>query len=94
MLDGLLLGLQTAFSLQNLFMVIGGCLIGTFIGMLPGLGPMSIIAIMIPVTISIGDPLLARTTPQNCYCWSVSAFVQRLLNLPTTHWLHCSLVSY
>ena len=37
-------------------MVIGGCLVGTFIGMLPGLGPMSIIAIMIPVAISIGDP--------------------------------------
>jgi len=50
-----MIGLQTAFSLQNLLMVIGGCLIGTFIGMLPGLGPMSIIAIMIPVAISIGD---------------------------------------
>ncbi|MGB0902145.1 tripartite tricarboxylate transporter permease [Halocynthiibacter sp.] len=55
MLEGLLIGLETAFSLQNLMMVIGGCLIGTFIGMLPGLGPMSIIAIMIPVAISLGD---------------------------------------
>ncbi len=59
MLEGLLIGLQTAFSVQNLLMVIGGCLIGTFIGMLPGLGPMSIIAIMIPVAISIGDPSAA-----------------------------------
>lgn len=59
MLEGLLVGLQTALSLQNLLMVIGGCLIGTFIGMLPGLGPMSIIAIMIPVAISIGDPSAA-----------------------------------
>jgi putative tricarboxylic transport membrane protein len=40
-------------------MVIAGCLIGTFIGMLPGLGPMSIIAIMIPVAITIGDPSAA-----------------------------------
>ncbi|WP_179378286.1 tripartite tricarboxylate transporter permease [Jannaschia marina] len=55
MIEGLLIGLETAFSLQNLLMVIGGCLIGTFIGMLPGLGPMSIIAIMIPVAISLGD---------------------------------------
>ena len=55
MLEGLLIGLSTAFSLTNLLMVIGGCLIGTFIGMLPGLGPMSIIAIMIPVAITIGD---------------------------------------
>lgn len=59
MLEGILIGLQTALSFQNLFMVIGGCLIGTFIGMLPGLGPMSIIAIMIPVAISIGDPAAA-----------------------------------
>ncbi|MEM9394961.1 MAG: tripartite tricarboxylate transporter permease [Pseudomonadota bacterium] len=59
MLEGILIGLQTAFSIQNLLMVIGGCLIGTFIGMLPGLGPMSIIAIMIPVAISIGDPSAA-----------------------------------
>jgi putative tricarboxylic transport membrane protein len=59
MLEGILLGLQTAFSVQMLLMVIGGCLIGTFIGMLPGLGPMSIIAIMIPVAISIGDPAAA-----------------------------------
>ncbi len=59
MLEGILLGLQTAFSVKMLLMVIGGCLIGTFIGMLPGLGPMSIIAIMIPVAISIGDPSAA-----------------------------------
>ncbi|MEL6465837.1 MAG: tripartite tricarboxylate transporter permease [Pseudomonadota bacterium] len=59
MLEGILIGLQTAFSFQNLLMVIGGCLIGTFIGMLPGLGPMSIIAIMIPVAISLGDPSAA-----------------------------------
>ncbi len=59
MLEGLMIGLSTAFSMTNLLMVIGGCLIGTFIGMLPGLGPMSIIAIMIPVAISMGDPSAA-----------------------------------
>ncbi|MCZ6796742.1 MAG: tripartite tricarboxylate transporter permease [Gammaproteobacteria bacterium] len=56
MLEGILLGLETAFSLQNLLIVVAGCLIGTIIGMLPGLGPMSIIAIMIPIAIKIGDP--------------------------------------
>lgn len=56
MLEGLLLGLSTALTPTNLMMVVGGCLIGTFIGMLPGLGPMSIIAIMIPIAITIGDP--------------------------------------
>ncbi len=59
MLDGILLGLTTALSLKNLLMVVAGCLIGTFIGMLPGLGPMSIIAIMIPVAIKVGDPTTA-----------------------------------
>jgi len=56
MLEGVLLGLETAFSWQNLVLVVAGCMIGTIIGMLPGLGPMSIIAIMIPVAISIGEP--------------------------------------
>jgi len=59
MLDGILLGLGTALSIKNLLMVVAGCLIGTFIGMLPGLGPMSIIAIMIPVAINLGDPSAA-----------------------------------
>lgn len=59
MLDGILLGLDAALSFQNLVMVVLGCLLGTFIGMLPGLGPMSIIAIMIPVAIKIGDPSAA-----------------------------------
>lgn len=59
MLEGILIGLETALSFQNILLVIGGCLIGTLIGMLPGLGPMSIIAIMIPIAISMGDPSAA-----------------------------------
>lgn len=59
MLEGILLGLETALTLQNLVLVVAGCLIGTLIGMLPGLGPMSIIAIMIPVALGLGDPASA-----------------------------------
>jgi len=59
MLEGIMIGLAAAFSLHNILMVVAGCLIGTFIGMLPGLGPMSIIAIMIPVAITLGDPAAA-----------------------------------
>lgn len=59
MLEGILAGLATVFSFKMIAIVVGGCLIGTFIGMLPGLGPMSIIAIMIPVAISMGDPSAA-----------------------------------
>ena len=59
MLEGILIGLEAAFSVKNLLLVVAGCLIGTFIGMLPGLGPMSIIAIMIPIAITLGDPAAA-----------------------------------
>jgi len=33
MLEGIVIGLSTALSLTNILMVIGGVLIGTFIGM-------------------------------------------------------------
>jgi putative tricarboxylic transport membrane protein len=59
MLEGIMIGLEAAFSIKNLLLVVAGCLIGTFIGMLPGLGPMSIIAIMIPIAITLGDPAAA-----------------------------------
>jgi putative tricarboxylic transport membrane protein len=55
MIDGILTGLQTAFSPINLLMVLSGCFAGTFIGMLPGLGPVSAIALMIPITYGL-DP--------------------------------------
>ena len=55
MSEGLLLGLQTALSMQNILFVIFGCFVGTFIGMLPGLGPITAIALMIPITYGI-DP--------------------------------------
>jgi len=59
MIEGLLIGLQAAISPFNILMVFIGCFLGTFIGMLPGLGPMSIIAIMIPIAIQLGDPASA-----------------------------------
>lgn len=49
-MDGIILGAVTAFSMYNILMVIIGCFAGTFIGMLPGLGPISAIALMIPIT--------------------------------------------
>lgn len=55
MLDGILTGLSTAMTPTNLMMVTLGCFVGTFIGMLPGLGPISAIALMIPITYGL-DP--------------------------------------
>ena len=54
MFDGIMLGLSTVLDFNNLMYVIAGCLVGTFIGMLPGLGPITAIALMIPITYSIG----------------------------------------
>ena len=50
MIEGILIGLKTALTFQNIFMVMIGCFFGTIIGMLPGLGPMTAIALMIPIT--------------------------------------------
>jgi putative tricarboxylic transport membrane protein len=50
MIEGILSGLSTALTPTSLMMVLVGCFAGTFIGMLPGLGPISAIALMIPIT--------------------------------------------
>ncbi len=50
MIEGILAGLMTVLTPINLLMVFVGCVAGTFIGMLPGLGPISAIALMIPIT--------------------------------------------
>jgi putative tricarboxylic transport membrane protein len=50
MMDGIILGAVTALSMYNILMVIIGCFAGTIIGMVPGLGPISAIALMIPIT--------------------------------------------
>ncbi|MFP3988379.1 tripartite tricarboxylate transporter permease [Streptomyces sp. E11-3] len=51
-------GFGVALSPGNLFFVFLGVLIGTVIGMLPGLGPISAISLMIPVAFTM-DPITA-----------------------------------
>ena len=53
MWEGILTGLATAFDPGNLAWVAAGCLAGTLIGMMPGLGPITAIALMIPVSYSL-----------------------------------------
>ncbi|SKA68633.1 tripartite tricarboxylate transporter permease [Enterovibrio nigricans] len=55
MWDGISTGLSTAIMPFNILMVVVGCFAGTFIGMLPGLGPISAVALMIPITYGL-DP--------------------------------------
>lgn len=84
MLEGILIGLTAALTPFNLMMVVMGCVIGTFIGMLPGLGPMSIIAIMIPVAIGIGDPTAALILLSGVYYGAIfgGSTSSILLNAP------------
>src|SRR3990172_6472945 len=46
----LLNGLQTALSPFNLAVLVAGLFVGTFVGVLPGLGGANGVAILIPVT--------------------------------------------
>lgn len=52
----LALGFGAAFSPANLGLCFVGALVGTLIGVLPGLGPIATIAILLPITFSL-DPL-------------------------------------
>lgn len=48
LLNNLALGFQTALSLQNLAYAFFGAMLGTLIGVLPGLGPVATIAMLLP----------------------------------------------
>ncbi|MBN9251482.1 MAG: tripartite tricarboxylate transporter permease, partial [Mesorhizobium sp.] len=48
--SNLFAGLSVALQFQNILYCFSGALIGTLIGVLPGLGPVATIAILLPVT--------------------------------------------
>ena len=48
LLNNLALGFQVALTLQNLLYAFGGAVLGTLIGVLPGLGPVATIAMLLP----------------------------------------------
>ncbi len=48
LLNNLMLGFGVAFTLTNLLYAFGGAVLGTLIGVLPGLGPVATIAMLLP----------------------------------------------
>lgn len=83
MLDNLLLGLSVAFTWHNLLFAFMGCMIGTAIGVLPGIGPLATISLLLPITFGL-DPITAIIMLSGIYYGaqyggSTSAI---LLNLP------------
>ena len=55
----LALGFATAGSLDNLLYCFSGVLLGTLIGVLPGIGPLATIAMLLPATYKMSDPTSA-----------------------------------
>lgn len=47
------MGLETAFTLTNLFYCLVGVFVGTAVGVLPGLGPIATIAMLLPATFGL-----------------------------------------
>ena len=53
-LNNLLNGFQTALTLQNIYLCFIGCLWGTIVGVLPGIGPVAGLTLLIPTTFGVG----------------------------------------
>jgi putative tricarboxylic transport membrane protein len=56
LVNNLSLGFSVALSLQNLGLAFLGCMVGTLIGVLPGVGPIATIAMLLPITFGL-DPV-------------------------------------
>ncbi len=54
LLSNLSLGFSVALSPTTLMLAVAGCFLGTIIGSLPGLGPSNGVAILIPLTFTLG----------------------------------------
>ncbi|GAA0465938.1 tripartite tricarboxylate transporter permease [Alkalibacillus silvisoli] len=82
-IEGILTGFEVALSLEGILFVLLGVFVGTFIGMLPGLGPISAIAIMIPITYGM-NPTLALVMMAGVYYGAVfgGSTSSILLNAP------------
>ena len=53
LINNLSLGFSVAFTFQNLAYAFIGCLLGTLIGVLPGIGPVATIAMLLPATYAL-----------------------------------------
>lgn len=58
LLGNLTLGLQSAFTVANVGYCFLGVVIGTLVGVLPGLGPVATLALLLPLTYAL-DPTAA-----------------------------------
>src|SRR5438477_12935526 len=52
-LDSLMLGFSVALRPDILWYAFLGCVVGTLVGVLPGIGPLSCISILLPITFGL-----------------------------------------
>ena len=85
LLANLSLGFGIALSPYTLMLAVMGCFIGTIVGALPGLGPANGVAIMIPITFSMGlDAVAALVLLTSIYYGAMygGRISSILLNIP------------
>jgi len=58
-LNSILVGFSTAMTINNLFYSLLGVTLGTLVGILPGLGPVTAMALLIPLSFGLNDPATA-----------------------------------
>jgi len=83
-MENLLLGLETAFTATNLLYCFLGVLLGTIVGVMPGMGPLAAISILLPVTFGLSDPVTAIIFISGIYYGTQygGSTTSILLNLP------------
>ena len=52
-LTSLLNGLSLALEIHNVVLILAGCLLGTLVGVLPGIGPAGAISILLPLSFQL-----------------------------------------
>ncbi|MBE9605661.1 tripartite tricarboxylate transporter permease [Acetobacteraceae bacterium H6797] len=85
MLSNLALGFGEAFAFQNLLYCFFGVFLGTFIGVLPGIGPLATISMLLPLTFHV-PPTAALVMLAGIYYGAQygGSTASILLNLPGT----------
>jgi putative tricarboxylic transport membrane protein len=85
LISGLSLGFGVAFSFDNLLFCIIGITVGTFVGVLPGIGPLAAISLALPLTFQL-DPTTALIMLAGIFYGAQygGSTASILLNLPGT----------
>ncbi|MHC1760712.1 MAG: tripartite tricarboxylate transporter permease [Negativicutes bacterium] len=83
-MQGLFNGFALAITPVNLLFGFIGAVLGTAIGVLPGLGPAATISLLMPITYALGSPLTSIIMMAGIYCGAMygGSTTSILLNIP------------